>query len=107
MPLNYANDIFKIDISERLCIAVDGSLLRIIRYLPKKKLLLIKRLKLELDSAASSGGEGKLTNFVYFPWPRSTRDYQFQGFVRCLHALGSYCFLFMRSSWFVDLRKKK
>jgi hypothetical protein len=46
-----------------------------------QKLFLTKTLKLELDSAASSGGEDRLTYFMYFTWPRLSHDYQFQGFV--------------------------
>ena len=29
----------------------------------------IKQVSLKVDSAASSGHQGKLANFIYFPWP--------------------------------------
>jgi len=38
-----------------------------ISFSKKKKLQNSPMLK--IDSAASSGGQGKLTYFVYFPWP--------------------------------------
>jgi hypothetical protein len=31
--------------------------------------ILTKKYKVQIDSAASSGGQGKLTHFMYFRWP--------------------------------------
>jgi hypothetical protein len=36
---------------------------------PSKKKTLTRKLTLKIDSAASTGGQGKLTYFMYFPSP--------------------------------------
>jgi hypothetical protein len=33
-----------------------------------KKIVLTKKLTLKISSASSSGGQGKLTTFITFPW---------------------------------------
>ena len=59
-----------------------------------KKNFVTKMLTLEIDSAASSRGQGKLLYFIYFVWPRfEIRLYISTLYVSYLNAVGN-CFLF-------------
>ena len=61
--LNYRTDLSKIDIFRKLMIRHWWQLI------PSQKLFLQQRLTLSFDIAASIGGQGKLTYFMYSPWP--------------------------------------
>jgi len=64
--MNYPIDLFKTDIFRKLMILHrwQSSFLSI----PSKKQFLTKKTILNIDSAASSGGQGKLKCVVYLPW---------------------------------------
>jgi len=49
-----------------------------------------KTMKLRIDSAASSGGQGKLTYFIHFPWPPLLAGLSSSVFC-FLHLTGSFC----------------
>jgi hypothetical protein len=61
--------------------------------------LLTKNLMLKIDSAASSGGQGKLIYFAYFPWPSLEAGLSISTFcflvTRCRKLLFLVCTLLM------------
>jgi len=55
-----------------------------------------KRLTLKTDSAVSCGGKGKLTHFMYIPWPLLEAGLSWIRFLSYLHVIGS-AFIFIIS----------
>lgn len=46
-----------------------------------------------MDSAAPNGGQGKLTDFVYFPWPPIEAGLSISTFLSYLHVVGGFRFV--------------
>jgi hypothetical protein len=85
---------------EYLRFGIDGKLPYCYRF-TLKNLFLTKKLKLKIDSAASCGGQEKLTYSRFFPWLPLEAGYQFQRFTSHLNVVGSfsiYTFLIIRGS---------
>jgi hypothetical protein len=55
-----------------------------------------KRLALKIDNAATSGGHGTLTYFMYVPWPPLEAGLSTAMFISYLHVLGSLYLFFTR-----------
>jgi hypothetical protein len=60
--MNYRTDVSKIDIFSALMATY-------FVFINSFSFFLAKKLTLKIDSAALSGGQVKLTYFMYFPWP--------------------------------------
>jgi hypothetical protein len=61
-------------------------------------LLFNGKLRLKIASAASSGGQGRLKYFMYFPWPPLEAGLSILRFVSYLNEIGSYPFLLQVAS---------